>query len=172
MTAQTIRASVLAVVVFTATIVFAQKINTEFDQSANFAKYKTFAIRGGQFNSKNPALNSELSQKKIETDIRNALTAKGLKEAFGRPDLIVHYHFGAVQKHQVERYATGIRGRGTRVVHEPYTEGTLVIDLRDAAGKSLVWHSVATEDKGNAGDVGKKLDDMVRKSFDKYPPKK
>ena len=33
----------------------AQKITMEFDQSVDFSKFKTFAIRGGELNSKNPA---------------------------------------------------------------------------------------------------------------------
>jgi len=41
---------------------FAQKITVEFDEAVDFTKYKTFAIRDGQLNSKNPALNSELGR--------------------------------------------------------------------------------------------------------------
>jgi hypothetical protein len=37
--------------------------------------------------------------------------------------------------------------------------------------RSLVWRAIAREDKGDAAKVEVKLDDMVRKSFDKYPPK-
>jgi len=48
---------------------FGQKIDVEFDEAANFAKYKTFAIRDGQLHSKNPTLNSELVKKRIEADI-------------------------------------------------------------------------------------------------------
>ena len=33
---------------------FAQKINIEFDQSVDFTKYKTFAIRDGRLNSGAP----------------------------------------------------------------------------------------------------------------------
>ncbi len=47
----------------------AQKVNVQFDQSADFSKYKTFAIRNGTLNSQNPALNSELVKKQIEDDI-------------------------------------------------------------------------------------------------------
>jgi hypothetical protein len=56
-------------------------------------------------------------------------------------------------------------------VRVPYTEGTLVIDLRDPSTRSLVWRAIAREDKKDAAKVEAKLDDMVRKSFDKYPPK-
>ncbi len=143
----------------------------EFDQGANFSQYKTFAIRGGQVNSQNPALNSELTKKRIESDIERALTAKGLTPATGKTDLNVRYHLGSARKTAVERYPAGWRGWGTRAVRVPYAEGTLVIDLRDAAAKSLVWRGIATQDKSSAADIAGKLDDMVRKSLDKYPPK-
>jgi len=76
-----------------------------------------------------------------------------------------------VRRSEVEAYSAGWRGRGTRFVRVPFTEGTLVIDLRDPSTRSLVWRAIAREDKSNAAKVEGKLDDMVRKSFDKYPPK-
>jgi hypothetical protein len=150
---------------------FAQTVTVEFDPAADFSKFKTFAIRDGKLNSKNPALNSELVKQRIETAIARDLAAKGLTLAPGPSDLNVRYHFGSARKAQVERYPAGWRGWGTRVVRVPYTEGTLVIDLRDATTRSLVWRAVAREDKSDAGKIQGKLDDMVRKSFDKYPPK-
>jgi hypothetical protein len=151
---------------------FAQKITVEFDQAADFTKYKTFAIRDGQLNSKNPALNSELIKKQIEADIARDLTAKGLQMvASGPADLNVRYRFGSARKTEVDTYPAGWRGWGTRVVRRPYTEGTLVIDLRDPSTKSLVWRGITSEDKGDASKVQGKIDDMVKKSFDKYPPK-
>ncbi len=151
---------------------FAQKITVEFDQAADFSRYKTFAIRDGQLNSKNPALNSELVKKQIEADIARDLTAKGLQMVPSGPaDLNVRYRFGSARKTEVDAYPAGWRGWGTRVVRRPYTEGTLVIDLRDPSTKSLVWRGIASEDKGDASKVQGKIDDMVKKSFDKYPPK-
>src|SRR6202163_2390736 len=150
---------------------FAQKITVEFDQAADFSRYKTFAIRDGQLNSRNPALNSELVKKRIEADIVRDLTARGLELTTGRSDLNVRYHFGSVRKTEIETYPAGWRGFGTRVVRVPYTEGTLVIDLRDPSTRSLVWRGIASEEKSDGTKIEGKLDDMVRKSIDKYPPK-
>jgi hypothetical protein len=122
-------------------------------------------------NSKNPALNSELVKKRIEAAIERSLTAKGLTMAPGQSDLNVRFHFGSSRGVEVERYPAGWRGLGTRVVRVPRTEGTLVIDLRDPTTRSLVWRGIAREDKSNAAKIEGKLDDMVKKSFDKYPPK-
>jgi hypothetical protein len=150
---------------------FAQKITTEFDSAVDFAKFKTFAIRGGQLNGKNPALNSELVKKRIDEDIARELTAKGLMQVSAQADLNVVYQFGSARKAELENYPAGWRGLGTRVVRVPYSEGTLVINLRDPSTRSLVWRGIATEDKSDASKIEGKLDDMVKKSLEKYPPK-
>jgi hypothetical protein len=148
----------------------AQKITVEFDQAADFTKYRTFAIRDGQLNSRNPALNSELIKKQIDADIDRDLTARGLTRVGGPADLNVRYRFGSARKTEIETYPAGWRGFGTRVVRVPYTEGTLVIDLRDPLTRSLVWRGIASEDKSDATKIEGKLDGMVRKSLEKYPP--
>jgi hypothetical protein len=56
-------------------------------------------------------------------------------------------------------------------VRVPFTEGTLVIDMRDPSTRSLVWRAIASEEKSDAIKIEGKLDDMVRKSLEKYPPK-
>jgi hypothetical protein len=162
---------VLVLILLAAPGAWAQKITVEFDQATDFSKYKTFAIRDGQLNSKNPALNSELVKKKIEADIARDLSARGLEMTTGRSDLNVRYHFGSARKAEIERYPAGWYGMGTRVVRVPYTEGTLVIDLRDPSTRSLVWRGIASEEKSDGAKIESKLDDMVRKAIDKYPPK-
>lgn len=149
----------------------AQKITFEFDEAVDFAKFKTFAIRAGDLNSKNPALNSELVKKKIDGLIEKHLNARGLLIVAGRSDLNVRYRLGSARKAEVETYPAGWRGLGTRVVRVPYTEGTLVIDLRDPSTRSLVWRGIAREEKDDATKIEAKLDDMVKKAIEKYPPK-
>jgi len=151
---------------------YAQKVTTEFDEGVDFSKFKTFAIRDGQLRSPSPALNSELTKKRIEAEIEKALIAKGLTKAEGRSDLNVFFTLGSLRRVETERYPAGWRGLGTRVVRVPYAEGNLVIDLRDPSTRSLVWRSIATEEKASPAKIADKLDDMVRKSFSKYPPKK
>jgi len=155
-----------------ASAAFAQKIEVESDQAADFTKFKTFTIKDGRLHSKNPSLNSELIRKRLDADVQKFLSAKGLTYvAQGPADLNVFYTLGAVRKTELEAYPAGWRGWGTRVVRVPFTEGTLVTDLRDPSTRSLVWRAIAREDKGDASKIEGKLDDMVKKSFDKYPPK-
>ncbi len=162
----------LACTLLLACAALAQKVNVESDAAVDFSKFHTFAIRDARLNGANPALNGELVRKRIDAAIQKYLGAKGL--AFvptGRSDLNVRYTLGAVRKAELEAYPAGWRGWGTRVVRVPFTEGTLVLDLRDPSTRSLVWRAIAHEDKSDALKIENKLDDMVRKSFDKYPPK-
>ncbi|MBZ5608008.1 MAG: DUF4136 domain-containing protein [Acidobacteriia bacterium] len=150
---------------------YGQKVTVEFDQSVDFSKYKTFAIRNGRLSSKNPALNSELTRKQIEHDIERALSAKGLELGGDRTDLNVRFTLGSARRVETEAYPAGWRGFGTRIVRVPYAEGTLVIDLRDPSTRSLVWRAIATDEQRDPNKLQGKLDNMVKKSFDKYPPK-
>jgi len=164
--------AVFALFLFAAHGAFAQKVTMEFDQSIDFSKYKTFAIRESQLNSKNAALNSELVKKRIDADIVRYLSAKGLSEVSGPSDLNVRYVFGSARKSEVESYPAGWYGLGTRYVRVPYSEGTLVIDLRDPTTRALAWRAISSEDKSDPTKIESKLDDMVKKAFEKYPPKK
>ena len=150
---------------------YAQKVTIEFDAAADFSKYRTFAIRDGQLNSRNPALNSELVKKQINADIARNLTVRGLAQVSGESDLNVRYRFGSARKMELETYPAGWRGLGTQVVRVPYTEGTLVIDLRDPTTRSLVWRAIASVEKSDATKIEGKLDAMVKKALEKYPPK-
>jgi hypothetical protein len=157
---------------FVALTAFGQKVTVEFDQSVDFSHYRTFAIRNGRLNSKSPALNSELTRKNLEHEIERALSAKGLEPGGQRSDLNVFYTLGSARGVEREAYPAGWRGLGTRVVRTPYAEGTLVIDLRDPSTRSLVWRAIATEKQSEPAKLQGKLDDMVRKAFDRYPPKR
>ena len=61
---------------------------------------------------------------------------------------------------------------GVRRATVVYTDGTLVIDLWDTSRKELVWRSQAVDSESDASKIAGHLDDMVKKSFEKYPPKK
>ena len=153
-------------------VVWAQKVDIEFDEAARFPDYKTFMIRDGQLNAKAPALQGDLVRKKIENQIRKSLTAKGLTEVTSQPDLNVFYTLGAGRRNEVETYPAGWRGLARRRVQVQYTEGTLILNLRDASRRELVWRAIAVEEKRTPVQVEDRLDEMVKKSIDKYPPRK
>lgn len=149
----------------------AQKVTMEFDQATDFSAFHTFFVNPGQLNSRNPSLNNDLVRKKIQNEIRRRLTQKGLTEVTSGPrDLNVRFSLGSARRREVDVYPGG--WWGPRRVVTGYTKGTLVIDLRNPQEQALVWRAIASEEKSDAAHIEGKLDDMVRKAFDKYPPKK
>jgi hypothetical protein len=162
----------LFLVAFLSSLVWGQKITMEFDEAQDFSDYRTYRIVDGALHSNNPSLNSPLVKKKIDGLIRKYLTMRGLTEVDNRPDLNIRYSLGSGRKTEIDRYPAGWRGYGTRVVAVHYTEGTLVMDLRDSKKHELVWRAIAIEDKTDPMKIQSSLEDMVRKSFEKYPPKK
>ena len=150
----------------------AQKVTSEADPGVDFSKYKTFAVRDGDMNSPAPALNGELTKKRIVAAIESALVEKGLTKNDAKPDLNVFFMLGTAAGTVREESPGGPLGRGLRVERVPATRGNLVINLRDPSTRSLVWRGIASDDKANPIDISKKIEDWVRKVIDKYPPKK
>lgn len=156
----------------TASGAFAQKVTSEFDDTIDFSKFRTFAVRDGQMTSPSPVLNSDLTKKRITTAIERALTAKGLTLVTGASDVNVFFTLGSRGVLEREEIPVGRRGLGRRVEHIPATRGNLVIGIRDTSTHSLVWRGIASDDKDDPVDISKKLDDMVKKIIAKYPTKK
>ena len=155
-----------------ATHAFAQNVTTEFDEAVDFKKFKTFAVREGEIKSQSPALNSDLTKKRIATELEKALVAKGLQKVTERPDLNVFFNLGAQRGTDTEVYPAGWRGRQRRIVKVANAQGLMVIDMRDTATRSMIWRAVVNEDEPNPSKLAEKLDDMVRKAIKEFPPKK
>ena len=163
---------VLALLAGSVTAAFAQKVTAEFDESVDFAKFKTFAVRVSDVASKSPALNSELTRKRVVTELERALLAKGLTKATGRADLDISVSLGADPGTKGERRLVTPRGGRARTVQVPNMQGTLIIDMQNPSTRELVWRGVAIEDERDPIKLATKLDDMVKKTIAKYPPKK
>ena len=150
----------------------AQKVNTDFDESVDFAKYKTFTLRGGRINAKHPSLDNSLVEKRIHNAIAAQLAARGLEQAAGRGDLSVGYLLGARDKTDIDVVPAGWRGRGRRRVVHHYAQGTLVIDMKDSGTNQLVWRAVCTDTASDPGKIDDRINKDVKKAFEKFPSKK
>ena len=145
--------------------------DVDYDQQADFSKFKTFVFREGQLTAKAPELNSPLVRKKIDEAIRAQLTAKGLREVQNQGDVVVTYRFGSVQRRDVQTFPAGRLGR-IRCERFRFTEGTLVVDLITREPRDLVWRGVYRDDESNPSKISDKLPNDIKKLFANYPPKK
>jgi len=142
-----------------ATVLFADHHNVDFDRHTDFSKVKTFAMREGKGDSSQPELNNTLVVKKTADAIRAQLVSKGLKETFNSPDLLVDYSITG------EDFAEQRGGPITQ------SEATLVIDLVKRDSSALVWRSVYRDSERNPAKLAQKLPEDVKKSLSEYPPR-
>jgi hypothetical protein len=112
------------------------------------------------------------------------MNTKGLSKS-EKPDLLVNIFTKATERVNVNQFNTGFGyGWGYGWGWNPYlwggqtsvstnTEGTLYIDLIDAATKELVWQGegvgVLTQ---NAGKKDERIAEFVAKILAQYPPSK
>lgn len=178
----------LAALMFLCTVGCATNIEvkTDFDQSADFAKYQTFAFAGMTDLNQAGVLSNSLMRKRIESALTEELTKKSLRqvELDQNPHLLVHYWVGMKDKQVVDTTAPsmgsygwhgryGYGGGYAPVTTYEYQQGTLITDLIDAAKKELVWRATMMANlEANSADnieVGKKA---IAKAFEHYPPTK
>jgi hypothetical protein len=187
-----IRASLVTVAFSAAVAVSAMaaspKVRSDYDHSANFSAYKTFAF---------------VSPPGIEVDGYPADITQGVKSAVQRemekrgyhmvdshPDLLVNFSAALTKKTKkdVANQSVGYYGyrQGVRVPvyktwstytydqgTKDYVEGTLNIDIVDAAASQLVWEGVAIGEVKNldrqVSEAQPGIDRAVADIFAKYP---
>ncbi len=150
----------------------AQKVNTDFDESVDFPKFKTYGWRRGRINTRLPNLDNSLVDKHIRAAVDSHLASKGLQLSSDKPDVWVSDILGARNMREIDTVPAGWRGWGTRRVAYPVTRGTLVIDLKDGAKNELVWRATCMDTASDPVKFERRIDNDVRKAFEKFPPKK
>ena len=156
------------------TTVLATNVTTDYDRSANFASFKTYAWTRGT------EVSDQLHHKRIVHSIYTQLAQKGMRmvEASATPDVLVAYHVRLDRDLQIEGSGWGgDRWGGNRTGTARASEitvGTIVVDMVDADTKTIVWRGTASKDL-DEGASAEKRDKNARKSMEKlfknYPPK-
>jgi len=159
---------VAIIVLSFATVAFA-KVTVDFDQNADFSKYRTYAWQQGT-----PAADP-LNQRRIERAVSEQLKAAGLSEVSSSPDLNIVTHASSKQKQEVHTgnfgYGPMSPGFGEQDFTMTIDIGTLRVDLVDARTKKLVWSATATKTlSDNPKKVAKLIDKVVTKMFKRFPP--
>jgi hypothetical protein len=145
---------------------FADEHSVVFDDHTEFSKLKTFAIRDGKCDSTRPELNNPLYLKRLAETIRAALTAKGMRETAGQPDIFVDYRVVGTEVSTADRPSERLRGGVL------FAQGTVTVDLVRRDPKLLVWEGIYHDDESNGSKLAQSLASDIRKLLAKYPPKK
>ena len=165
-----------ACVAWLGTTILASTVTYDYDRTANFSKFRTYAwVRG------NP-VNDELNHQRIVRAVETQLAARGFAKVDGdRPDVLVAYHAAMDQSLQINAFGSGGWGphglAGSRMGTaraDKVTIGSVVVDMVDAANEKMVWRGSASHDldpRASAEKKDKAVNKAIEKMFKNYPPK-
>lgn len=158
-------------------------VRVDYDRTANFSAYQTFAF-ASPLGTDRGGYQSIVSQH-LKAATQREMEARGMRLDPAAPQLLVNFSATLSDKLRVARTPTvgmgyhGYRGGlysvwplyADQTAVSPYREGTLNIDVVDAARKQLVWESVVTDSvtQQMQDDVPGAIDAAVKAAFAKYP---
>lgn len=153
------------------------RVTTDYDTSADFSKYKSFAFYKKGIDK---AEISDLDKRRILKAVESEMLAKGFTKS-EEPDLLVNIFAKSTQRVDVynNNFYYGWHpwyygpNFGTQI--SKYTEGTLFIDLIDANKKELAWQGIGSGGLSTYGNVAKKeekIKEFVAEIMEQYPPGK
>lgn len=181
----------LIVFLMTHNLSFAQ-VNTDYDKSTDFSKYKTYTFAGWQKNS-DQVLN-DIDKKRILDAFKAEFASRNMTLVTENGDATVSLYLVIDKKTSTTAYTDfnggmgygigmrrgwgmGVGGLGmgsatTTYNQNDYNEGTLVVDLYDEVSKSLIWQGTlqsVVSDKTSKRD--KTIPKKISKLMGKYPVK-
>lgn len=162
------------------------KVSHDFDKSANFGAYKTYALTP---EAEQLPLD-DINRRRILDAIATELAGKGLTKS-DNPDVWIDVNLRAEQKQSATattsnpggayygygrgyRYGMGGGFSTTSINVENYVEGTLFVDMIEVAKKQLVWQgrAVKTIDPDASSEKREaNINYAIKQIFTKYPPK-
>jgi hypothetical protein len=159
----------------------AQKTSYDYNKEANFAAYKTYALKDGT------KVGDPLIDARIVSAIDEQMKLKGFTKS-DNPDVFLVYHMAFDKEKDISTYSSGYGGYGaygwgwgggwsggtTTTQVRDILVGTMVIDIADAKKSQVAWRGmgvkeVQTQAKPEKRD--KSINDAVKKIFKNYPPK-
>ncbi len=176
---------VVAVAVLLSACASGPQVRVNLDKSAEFSQYKTFGF-ADPLGTDRGGYQSIVSQH-LKDATRQELQARGLRYEAASPQLLVNFSASLNEKMRVMSTPSPMLGLGyygyragmytawplyaEQQTVTQYTEGTLNIDVVDAARKQLVWEGVVTDSvtQKDLDQLKTSIDLAVKAAFAKYP---
>ena len=178
------RVMLAALAVLVPALAMAQKTSYDYEKSADFTTYKTYAFKPGT------PVGQELIDSRIVGAIETQMAAKGFTKADANPDVFVVYHMAFDKEKDISTFSSGYGGGygaygwgwgggwagGTTTTQvRDILIGSLVIDMADAKKGQLIWRGMGVKEvntQANPEKRDKSINNAVAKIFKNYPPKK
>lgn len=162
-------------------IAAAQKTTYDYDKSAPFAEFKTYAMKDGT------KTGNELIDKRLVAAIEAQMAAKGFTRDEKNPDVVAVFHIAFDEQKDISSFSSGPMyggygygwggGWGTTTTDVRVREiliGTLAVDLIDAKRKQVAWRGLGTKEIDVNAKPEKRdsnITKAIEKIFKNYPPK-
>lgn len=175
---KTLRSAITVAVLMLPAFAAAQDVKIDYDKAFNFAPIKTYSIALGT------KWGNDLSERRVLTEVDEAIAAKGWKKVTASPDVQVVLHGATQTKRNASTFYSGMGGYGgygyggfggmgtaSTVVNE-YKVGMLVVDIFDSKSKALVFRGTAEDEISDNPDKNvKRIEKASTKMFKDFPPK-
>jgi Domain of unknown function (DUF4136) len=163
-------------------LILAQKVSYDYDKTASFAAYKTYAHKDGT------KVGQELIDARIVAAIDTQMAAKGFTKAESNPDVFVVYHVAFDKQKDISTFSSGYGGGygphgwgygggwgGTTTTSvRDILIGTMVIDIADGKKGQMVWRGMGVKEVNTTANPEKRdksINEAVKKILKNYPPK-
>jgi hypothetical protein len=161
-------------------LAIAQDTSYDFDRTAPFGQYHTYAFKEGTSSG------DRLIDDRIVAALEMQLGYKGLTKTDTSPDVYVVFHMAYDKQQDISAYSYGPMYGGygwgwgygwgstfTDVRVRDILIGTLAVDMVDAKRGQVVWRGIATKEVDtdeDPHDRDKHVTKAVYKIFKHYPP--
>jgi hypothetical protein len=155
------------------------KLGYDYDKTADFTKYKTYAISEETMKMANV---NQLNRDRIIAAVEAEMAVKGFTKA-ANPDVILDIRLKGEEIQTATATNTGGYGYGrwgygggmqtTQINYDKYTEGTLFITLIDKASEKIVWQGTGVKEISENASAQKREENInyaVKQIFTNYPP--
>lgn len=158
------------------------KVGFDYDNQADFTKYKTYAFSEETLQLPVNQLNRDRVIRAVETE----MAAKGFTKS-DTPDVLIDLQVSAKQETEATatntgggmyggRYGfAGGYGGTTQITYNDYLVGSLFVNMVDLTSQKIVWQGRASKtinEDASSSQRDTNITNDVKKIFAQYPPKK
>ncbi len=159
------------------------QINSDYDKTVDFTKYKTFSFAGWQDDS--DKLINDLDKARIYKSFKEEFALRGINYQETNADMVVSLYLVIDNKTSTTAYTNYMGGMGygyrarwgygmgyatTTYSENDYQVGTLVIDCYDSSSKKLMWQASSQGTiQTKASKREKTIPKKIKKLMKKYP---
>src|SRR5271170_2529764 len=165
-----------SLLLWTATALTAQRVQTSYDHTADFSSYKTYCWSP-------KTASTSLWDQRVEEAVSSSLAAKGLTQVPSGGELAIFATDSSQERQKLVTFCNGTRGGwggggfgggpfcDAATTTKTYTVDTLAVGILDPNSGALLWRASLTDTlAGDSNAQNRNLDRDIEKLFSHFPP--